>query len=153
MVDTVKYLTGGLQETNTSNVPNVASVLVTMSISDANTESLVAGGVLDALVLAFCQSADEIKSRSSYFRYNVIEAREVCSVMLLNLALSAKTAKRVADHEVSVAPPESPSAPVFEINHHVWFHLHARFRLLASNSLQNSFCLKLLVCVCVCALA
>jgi hypothetical protein len=48
MVDTVTYMMGGLQGENTSNVPNVASVLGTMSISDANT-----GDILFSFCLTF----------------------------------------------------------------------------------------------------
>ena len=77
---------------------NIAEVLLAMSASDANTENLLASGVLDAMELVLTQGEDVLDGRQSWLRYNIAAARQACASVLLNLALSQKTHLQVAGH-------------------------------------------------------
>jgi hypothetical protein len=85
----------------------LAEVLGCLSLSDANTEAMVypdtSGGggigVLDVFAMMFRQGPDVVNSWSNTAsHYNVALAREKCAEVLLDLALSAKTASAVANH-------------------------------------------------------
>jgi hypothetical protein len=75
-----------------------------LSSSDANTDAMVRPsdggiGVLDVFKLIFRQGQQVVDTWVTVtFRYNVPLAREKCAVVLLNLALSERTAATVANH-------------------------------------------------------
>lgn len=83
---------------------NLAEVMGCLSSSDANTDAMVRPsdggiGVLDVFKLIFRQGQQVVDTWVAVaFRYNVPLAREKCAVVLLNLALSERTAATVANH-------------------------------------------------------
>jgi hypothetical protein len=66
-----------------------------ISISDANTPALIEGDILGCITLALTQGPEVVNQRESFHTYNVPAAREACLALLLNLALSDKTASAV----------------------------------------------------------
>jgi hypothetical protein len=89
---------------SSSSPVNLADVLGCLSLSDANTVAMVSPpdggiGILDVFTMMFLQGDDIVGSwEAKSYRYNVGLARESCAVVLLNLALSARTAAAVANH-------------------------------------------------------
>eukprot|EP01052_Picozoa_sp_SAG31_P041237 SAG31_NODE_6198_length_2127_cov_2.927022_1_plen_638_part_10 len=87
----------------------LGEALSCLSASDANTQAMVSPldggiGVLDVFTLIFQQDEQTPRANggrmvSESFRYNIPKAREKCAEILLNLALSGKTAATVARHE------------------------------------------------------
>lgn len=80
----------------------LGEALSCLSSSDANTEAMVSPsdggiGMLDVFTLIFQQDVQTPDNQS--FRYNIPKAREKCAKILLNLALSGKTAVTVARHK------------------------------------------------------
>ena len=66
----------------------------------ANTANLVAGGILDIIGLTLTQGEEVLKTRAvSNLRYNIAQAREACTAVLLNLALSPHSVDAVLAHE------------------------------------------------------
>jgi hypothetical protein len=59
----------------------VAQCLLAMSASDANTQNLIAGGLLDVIALALTQSPDAFAERDISTRYDVSSARQSCAAV------------------------------------------------------------------------
>lgn len=101
IVRSMKLIVDG---TSATSPVNLADVLGCLSLSDANTDAMVSPpdggiGILDVFTMIFRQGEDIVGSWENLsFRYNISLARESCAVVLLNLALSARTAAAVANH-------------------------------------------------------
>ena len=117
-----------MKGTNGANPVNMACCMLAASVSDANTAELVGGlkkgevetaeeqwsksdsdfiapvaselegGLLDGITMALTQGDAELADRQIWFKYDITRTREVCSAILLNLALSVKTVDAVAGH-------------------------------------------------------
>ena len=94
----VSILLDSVNGVSVASPVNAAQVLLAMSASDANTENLLACGVLDALQLVLMQGEECMAERDPWFRYNISAARQACASILLNLSLSQHTRMDVASH-------------------------------------------------------
>ena len=89
---------------SSSSPVNLAEVLGCLSLSDANTNAMVFPadggiGVLDVFASMFLQGEEKLASwPSKHNQYNIPLAREKCAGVLLDLALSTRTATAVAHH-------------------------------------------------------
>jgi hypothetical protein len=103
-VQIVRSMKSIVDGNNVSSPVNLAEVLGCLSLSDANTDAMVSPpdggiGILDVFTMIFLQGDDIVGSwETTSYRYNIREARASCAVVLLNLALSARTAAAVANH-------------------------------------------------------
>jgi hypothetical protein len=103
-VDIVRSMHGIVKGESSFSAVNLASTLGCLSSSEANTDVMVnppdgGMGILDVFTMMFLQGSDVVgRWENMSFRYNVGQARESCAVVLLNLALSARTASAVARH-------------------------------------------------------
>ena len=85
--------------TDNGNVQNQIQTLESLTTSDGNTQAVVDAGALDILATALTQSPDVVQARVWSFQYPVPGARERAAAVILNLALSEKTAAAVVAHE------------------------------------------------------
>jgi hypothetical protein len=72
--------------------------LLALSVSDANTRSMVAGGVLTLVGAVLSQGMEIAADRNAQSSYVVAAARAAVLMVLLNLALSDATVQRVVEH-------------------------------------------------------
>ena len=128
LVSLVEQFLAVMKGTNGANPVNMACCMLAASVSDANTAELVGGlkkgevetaeeqwsksdsdfiapvaselegGLLDGITMALTQGDAELADRQIWFKYDITRTREVCSAILLNLALSVKTVDAVAGH-------------------------------------------------------
>ena len=84
---------------NPGSLVAACDIVLSLSISDANTANLVASGVLDVTALTLVQGQDVLDAREvSNLRYDISQAREATSAVLLNLALSPHSCEAVLAH-------------------------------------------------------
>jgi hypothetical protein len=97
-IQLVAMLADMLNGTNPGSPVSAFDIMALLSTSDANTDNLVHGGLLDVIALTLSQGEDVLQDRTPWYRYNVPETREAAIAVLLNLALSPQSAGAVADH-------------------------------------------------------
>ncbi len=85
---------------NPGSLVAACDIVLSLSISDANTANLVASGILEVITLVLTQGQDVLDAREvSNLRYNIAQAREAASAVLLNLALSPHSCEAVLAHD------------------------------------------------------
>jgi hypothetical protein len=81
----------------------LAKCIEELSLSDSNTNALIAAGLFDVIAVLLQQGQQEVQDRLSQFRYDVKGVKEKCASILLAIAMSDTEHRLLANEECVAA--------------------------------------------------